>query len=167
MKLLVIGEQPLEEEDIEELKRRMPTYHLGDMQLRILQSSSGGGAIDPEMNKATLQLMNQMEESSQRLDEKDKRIIYLEQRLTRMIQDTIPIVSIGEEVGTLFPELERLAYAPTVSSDLRGGSDTLDIFLVRWRDNVSQQTRKAEEAKLSGFLKKRIDSEELQIIDVE
>ncbi len=167
LKLLVIGPNPLEPEEIDELKNRMPEYGLDDLQLNIIQSTSGGTAVDPALGTATLQLMTQMEERSKVISEKDKRILMLEAQLEGLLADTVPIVSIGEEVGEVFPDLERLAYAPTISSDLKGGADTLDIFLVRWRDGLPKREKEEEGTRLRNFLKKRIDSEELQLIDVE
>ncbi len=71
---------------------------------------------------------------------------------------------ISKEVKILHPEIEQLAYAPSVQMT-ETGLDTIPTFLISWKTGIGRSTKRKKTEVLGSWLQERLDLDTTQIIE--
>ena len=93
-------------------------------------------------------------------DLKDQQIEILQMRLDSIRTDTIPIYKLGKEAKILFPNLKKIGFAKSVSSDFESGTKQIPTLLVKW----SKRPSTIDKSKLEKWVAEKFDLNEIELI---
>lgn len=85
---------------------------------------------------------------------KDEKISYLEKevnKLSKYVKKDIPFKDISKEVSINYDGLKSFSYANKIVSDFKK-TDTIPEFNVQWKDDIPEEERKKDSAKLKKWL---------------
>ncbi len=108
-------------------------------------------------------------QNQQVLKEKENEIQRLRNQLEQLkkLKGTEEILQIGNEIKTLFPEIDEMNYAPMlVVKEGNVLSDTIPTLVVHWKKNFASYYRKKKLQTLSRYLKTRMKLDTLRILEV-
>lgn len=100
--------------------------------------------------------------------DKDRRIEILEQELSKMsnlADGMIPFDEISAEARANYSGLASLGFAYTLQTDFNT-TDTIPLFEVRWKEDMSKRQRREEMSKLSNWLQIRLKNKKIQIREI-
>lgn len=150
---LVIYGNKLPQEEIEELKEKLPEYGLENTNLIIHQGVDDSDLRNEVKNLTELYAQNQKIISSrdESIKEKEERIKELEAQLEKHNQ--VPFVQISKEAQINYNGLARLGYAKQISTNF-DRVDTLHVFTAKWYDSIPEVS--SQELLLKEWLKTRL-----------
>ncbi len=93
-------------------------------------------------------------------DLKDQQIELLQMRLDSIQTDTIPIYKLGKEAKILFPNLKKIGFAKSVSSDFKSGTKRIPTLLVKW----SRKPTTTDKKKLEEWVAEKFDLSEIELV---
>ena len=159
---------PIDTHLIAHARNKMPDYDLTRTKLIVHQGYT------PESNSVdmqTIQLLNQnlktgiIEDLYNRneaaLRNKDEKIKLLEDELTRIQKDKIPVADIYKELKTQHPNITRFAALPCVVFNAeKGRQDTMLLAYASYQ----RKPKKDELARLSNWLKVRTNADSVKVV---
>lgn len=146
--LLLVG-QPLTQNVVDSLKKRMPLYDLENTKLEIRQGLDAKQEIDLAQIKASI-----LEDVF-----KQEKTDSLPQPVNKLEQQ---IPDISKELKTLYPNISQYALTNTVFVNLDSTKkDTITLFTIKTDKPFSQ----SEKLKLSTWIKQRIGSDSVKLVD--
>ena len=160
IELVIIGEERIPENVIRTWNSQKQKYsELQNTDLRVVQ----GGSDEMETR---FRYVNELYESKKaELLDKDRRIEILEEELAQvsgLAEGMIPFEEITAEARTIYDGLAGIGYAYTLQTDF-SKTDTIPVFEIRWKEDVSEQNRQEELKKLSEWLRIRLKNDRVQI----
>lgn len=163
--IFVMGE-PITEEIQQQLGNRMAEFGLSNTRLKFHQPKDVTTDIAGKLsNEVRVGIIEDIYRNNEKLlAEKEKRISALEKRIIKFKKDSIPMKGISREVKILHPEINRLAYAPTVQMT-ENGLDTIPTFLISWNSGVGSSTRSQKKEVLGIWLQERLALDTTQIVE--
>lgn len=96
------------------------------------------------------------------IKEKDEKIRLLEQQLSRLSENSIPLYQVGEEAQVLFSALEELSYSDRIRTNFKA-LDTVRIFQFNWYDSIPRKTVREQDPRLRSWLKTRLQLDTLRV----
>lgn len=159
LELYLIG-KPVPQSRIDEWTNLLNnTEKLEDVSLRIYQGADNSGELTQRISgnvKADI-LSELYVNNEQRLRDKDERITFLENEITKMsIQlEGIPFQNISEEMKVTFEGLAGFGYANRIQNDFTK-IDTIAVFTTRWTNDISSRDKSSAKAKMASILKMRL-----------
>lgn len=163
IELVFMGNETIPENIIDTWNSQKNEFSkLTDCSLRIIQ---GANSADVDQFK----YVNELYESQKsELLGKDDRIKLLESELTRLKKLTvnqIPFVEISAEARANYENLLALSYSQTITTDFNT-LDTIPVFEVKWKPEVTQDQKQKDVGKLTEWLKLRLKDNEIQLKEV-
>jgi len=98
------------------------------------------------------------------LTNKDNRIDFLERELRKLKFKEIRFKEISKEVKINYNEIKKISYSNRVSTNFTT-IDTLPVINVVWNENIPDDVKKEDMAKLEEWLKYRLKIDTLLILD--
>ena len=163
--IFIMGE-PIAKQMKQQLEKTMLDVGLENTVLKIHQpkdvSSDLAGKLSKEVRVGILEDLYKRNEDL--IAKKNDRIIRLENQVIQYQKDAIPIKGLSEEVATLYPNISRLAYAPTL--EMNGAKiDTIPTFIMEWKEGQSSSSKLKDQAILQTWLKQRLELDTLRIVE--
>jgi Leucine-rich repeat (LRR) protein len=96
---------------------------------------------------------------------KDQKIIYLEEKVTKLSKlekDIIPFEDICAEAKINYDKIKTLSYSNTFVSNF-SKIDTLAVFNVTWEENMTDDFKEKEKTKLFNWLKYKLKLDTLVV----
>ena len=159
--------EPLDNERLEELEKRLPNYNLPDARLLVRQGYNGEDTLDmAAIEKMNLQMRSGIIEDLYKKNEeimrgKDDQIRLLEEEILRMRAREVPIADFAEEVKVINDNIQELSVSPAVLSQVDSARfDTLHLAFAHFK----RRPRKAEIKQLTDWLKVRIKTDKLRLV---
>ncbi len=121
------------------------------------------GELSQELRVGIIEEM--FEKNEERLKEKEIQIIALQAELDLLQKANIPFEDIREELKVEYKEIDKLAYAPSIETDMQQRMDTIPTFMVSWKEPITLMHRANQQAKLQEFLKVRLKLDTCRVID--
>lgn len=153
IEMYMIGKE-VPEDTVAKWRKKMPNYGLQNAVLNVYGNEVDHNQAEEDINIITGRLQANLraellediyEKNEEIIEDKDERILALENKLLEMRSEQIQIESIGQELKIQFKNLERVSYAKSIQTDFSGAVDTIPTFLVQWkRTSPSRQCRKDE-----------------------
>jgi uncharacterized hydrophobic protein (TIGR00271 family) len=148
------------------IKKKMPEYDLEDTKLVIHQlkdnSEEIAGKLTAEVKTSILEELYR--KNQELLNDKEKYIHTLENELLKIKSDTIPFNAIKKEVHIQYPDIEKLSFGKTVSTDFTNQQDTIPLFFVKWHKTTSSKTIEKEKEALEKWLRVRLNDEHIKVV---
>lgn len=159
LELYLIG-KPVPQSRIDEWTNLLNnTEKLEDVSLRIYQGADNSGELTQRISgNVKADILSELYVSNeQRLRDKDERITFLENEITKMsIQlEGIPFQNISEEMKVTFEGLAGFGYANRIQNDFTK-IDTIVVFTTRWTNDISSRDKSSAKAKMASILKMRL-----------
>ncbi len=149
--------------EIDGWKVKMQEMGLIDTELRIQQGD------DSEIRQQVQDLQDLYSQNQkiitsrdESIKEKDEKIRLLENQLSRINENSIPLYQLGEEAKVLFPALQELSYSDMIKTNFKS-IDTLRVFQFNWYDSIPRKTIREENPKLRAWLKARLKLDTLRV----
>ncbi|MDP6909672.1 MAG: hypothetical protein QF371_09205, partial [Flavobacteriales bacterium] len=163
---IFIMNEPITRQTQEQLEHRMLAEGLENTILQIHQPKDVTNDIAGKLSKEVrVGILEDLYKKNERfIAEKDSVIQQLKARVTAYQRDSIPLAGISKEILILYPQLERISYAPSV--EMRNSKlDTLATFLVKWKNGTSRSAKREKRQVLDTWLKQRLELDTLRIIE--
>lgn len=164
--IYVLGE-PIEENEIERLSSRMPTYGLENVTLRVHQAGTSEmqmGKLSQEVRSGIIEDLYKRNEEL--LREKDSTIQILSSRINQIEGDSIPYTSLKDELQVQYPMLRAFSFARVIESSFDGSVDTIPTVFLKW--SVSQNSeftsQRAKEQRIQNWLRIRLKEPNLVVV---
>ena len=159
--------EPVNDDKLLELEKRLPNYHLPKARLVVRQGYNGNDSLDlAAVEKMNLQMRSGIIEDLYKKNEeilrgKDDRIRLLEEEILRMRAREVPIADFAEEVKVINDNIQELSVSPAVLSQVDSARfDTLHLAFAHFK----RRPRKAEIKQLTDWLKVRIKTDKLRLV---
>jgi uncharacterized hydrophobic protein (TIGR00271 family) len=158
IQVTVVG-APLSDEMVKHLQAQLPENGLPDTELRVIQNQSGiaqaaGVSTSPSVAQAPVESAG-----------KDKIIEDLNRRIAALTDKNTLLDQASKEVGVLFPEVESFSWGDLLVKDAaKIDPQKVYTILVKWKAGGK---READKARLSVFLKLRLQTENLSVVAIE
>lgn len=157
--------QPVIDEWITELKS---IDKLEDSNLRIYQGTDQSGELAEKISDdlKTDILSELYVNNEQRIRDKNERIEFLEEEITKMKvkEQGIPFQEVSEELKISYEGIERFGYSKQIITNFEQ-IDTLPVFHISWANKVRTRDRQAHQAKIAELLKVRLKLDTLRVIE--
>jgi hypothetical protein len=105
------------------------------------------------------------------IKEKEDRIRLLESELSKFYDVQVPFKTVSEEAKIIYEGIEQMSYYKQISTSFNkldsihfDKMDSIDVFSVKWKDNVKRKIKEKQELKLRLWLKKRLELDTLKVI---
>lgn len=146
----LVGE-PLSQNVIESVTAQLPSYGLEHTKLSVLQADENNG----KLNFTTIQ-----KSYSEILDEKNKTIAAMEQRLASFqTVDTLAVSDISKEVSFIENNISSVSLSKQISYDTKGvAQDTNVVVVIK-----PAKSGKIDTSKISEWLKTRLKTDKINI----
>ena len=163
--IFVMGE-PISEDVQNSLGNRMAEFGLSNTSLRFHQPKDVTNEIAGKLsNEVRVGIIEDIyRHNEELLVEKEQQIASLENRINAFKKDSIPMEGISREVKILHPEIDKLAYAPSVQMT-ETGLDTIPTFLISWKSGIGRSTKRKKKEVLGSWLKERLALDTTQIVE--
>lgn len=163
--IFMMGE-PIAEQTKKHLEKTMLDEGLENTVLKIHQpkdmSSDIAGKLSKEVRVGILEDLYKRNENL--IEEKNERIIKLENQILQYQKDVIPFEGLSNEMSTLYPNIQRMSYS--VSLEMNGSKiDTIPTFILGWEKNQSLKSKANDKTVLETWLKQRLQLDTLRIIE--
>ncbi|MCB9266996.1 MAG: TIGR00341 family protein [Lewinellaceae bacterium] len=159
--------EPVGDDKLLELEKRLPNYHLPKARLVVRQGYNGNDTLDlAAVEKMNLQMRSGIIEDLYKKNEeilrgKDDRIRLLEEEILRMRAREVPIADFAEEVKVINENVQELSVSPAVLSRIDSARfDTLHLAFAHFK----RRPRKAEIKQLTDWLKVRVKTDRLRLV---
>ncbi len=149
----IFYQQKLQEAGIEDVKINIiPTSEIDLEKITNLEAQVS------EVNQGLQEKINNAQNAQ---DLKDQQIERLQMRLDSIQTDTIPIYELGKEAIILFPNLKKIGFAKSVSSDFKSGTKRIPTLLVKW----ARKPTTADRNKLEKWVEEKFDISEIELVN--
>lgn len=159
--------EPVGEERLQELEKRLPDYNLPDARLVVRQGYNGEDSLGlAAIERMNLQMRAGIIEDLYKKNEeilrgKDDRIRLLEEEILRMRAREAPIADLAEEVKAINKNVQELSVSPAVLSRIDSARfDTLHLAYAHFK----RRPRNSEVKQLEDWLKARVKTEKLRLV---
>lgn len=159
--LNTFGLDPLPDEAIDLLKSRLKSYAaLSNTRLEINQQQRSNQLLiqqrymDELRYRDSLDLLNK----NKKIDQLSSRIVELESKTLEQIDFN----KISQEVRIFDDQIVRISYANTIISSLES-VDTVPVFSVQWRDNLTDEEKNSSQQKLLKWLKFKLNNQSFEL----
>ncbi len=145
------------------------------VKLRIFQAKDNTALMQQKLENIDRRLRQQIKsdlleelyrKNEQLLADKDKRIAFLENEITRIKADSIPVIDIYKELLINYPRIEELGFARGVYCMNDSTVDTIPTLLVKWKYRTNYYYRKASEKKIARWLKIRLHLDTAKVVEI-
>jgi hypothetical protein len=154
----------IDEEAIDELKKRLDLHHLKETELIVQQGYIKEKEIDLAAMSQQLKtgiVENLYKENQVILQNKDKRIKLLESELVKIKSKEIPMADLANEVKNINGNIRQFSLSATVLSDVDSMTfDTLVLAYVEFK----KRPKKIENEQLEGWLKARLKVKKIKLV---
>ena len=163
--IFIMGE-PIADQTKKQLERVMLEKGIENTVLKIHQPKDVSGDIAGKLSKEVRVgiLEDLYKRNEDLIAEKDKQIKQLQQQVFDYEKSAIPLSGLSKEVSTLYPNVNKLAYA--VSVEMNGTKvDTIPTFLLRWNAGQESASKSNDKKVLRTWLKQRLELDTLRIVE--
>lgn len=101
-----------------------------------------------------------IEERDTYLRNKEDKIRYLENQLSKIIQKQIPFLKLSEEAKINYDGIKEIGFSNKIVTNYKD-VDTIPVFTVKWMDSISNQKKIIQEQKMKAWLKTRLNLDTL------
>lgn len=138
---------------------------LRDSELNVIQGSDPSTHLAQSMSgEIKFEILEDLYVKNEELiKNKDNQINFLESELRKLKFKEIRFKEISKEVKINYNEIKKISYSNRVSTNFTT-MDTLPVINVVWNENISDETKKEDMAKLEEWLKYRLKMDTLLII---
>lgn len=132
--------------------------------LIIRQGSSSNDQASAEIGlKMGKELLGEMiAKKDEEITLKNKIIDSLSNEIQFLTSDSESFVSISPEIKINYPELESISFAKTLRSNFNG-LDTLNVFTLKWNNNLSFSQILEKEKRLKEWLSLKLDEQSIEL----
>ena len=160
IEVVCMGDEAIPDNVIRTWRAQKNNYsRLIDTDLIVVQ----GGKDDTEER---YQFINELYESKKaELQTKEAQIALLEEELAvaqKMSEKQIPFSEISAEAKANYEELNNLSFSYQITTDF-SKTDTVPVFMVRWKEGISSENLNKEHQKLTKWLRLRLKDSTLQV----
>jgi polyhydroxyalkanoate synthesis regulator phasin len=147
------------------------TKNLGGTKLNVYQGDDQSGELAAKISGDLKQdILEDLYVNNQKeLKDKDLRIEFLENEITKLKIDEIEFANLSKEVKLNYDKLKSFSYSKRVFANFSevdtvpGTIDTIPVFEVEWDRRVSSRTKQENSEKLANWLKFKLDLDTLLI----
>jgi uncharacterized hydrophobic protein (TIGR00271 family) len=162
IEVVCMGDERIPDNVVQTWKAQMQGYsELKEAELKIVQ----GGRTDSENE---LRYVSELYESKKaELLNKDERIRLLEEELSQMsslAEGMVPFEEISAEARASYEDLAGLSFAYTIETDF-SKTDTIPVFVVRWKDGVRKRDQREALPRLTNWLKTRLKNDKIRVYE--
>ncbi|WP_224483820.1 DUF389 domain-containing protein [Robertkochia aurantiaca] len=158
LELVYMGEQ-IPDNVVETWRSQMENYPALKNTDLIIKGGDDGDTEDK------FQYVNELYETKkQEIANKEQQIAVLEQeveRLRRYAYNDVPFEDISQEIKINFDRISELGFANEIVTNF-AKTDTIPVFFVKWKGNVSNKQKKADMEKLAAWLKVRTKNDSIR-----
>ncbi len=148
------------------LQQKLKDFYLENTQLKIYQSKDKSdeiaGKLSAEVKSGILEEIYQKNEKL--LNDKDAKIEFLEDELVKLRSDTIPFTAIMNEMNVQYPNVIKMSYGKTVSTNFKAERDTTPTFFIHWKSQLEDDVVAKEKASLEKWLKVRLSNDKAKVV---
>jgi len=179
VQVTVLGD-PLSAEMVKHLQAQLPEFGLPNTELKVIQSSAaqaqaeqGSAAFQPgtslpsqaqEPQAAPPSRAAQESLAARGSDAEDRTIEELRAQVAALTDRDLLLSQVSKEVGVLFPEVSSLSWGDLLVKESEAvDPEKVYTVLVKWRQG---QGSAAEKAKLGVFIRLRLKTENVSIVDL-
>lgn len=156
IKIALIGD-PIDQDLRARWQNMLRDFDLDEVRLDIREPLDYSEAIEEMRSENRMSSMEQMRAFYERqIETRDSTITTLETALDHTVGVFGDFSLLTSEVKTLYPEMERLAFANFFESDFSGKTDTIPTLVVNWQDATPQAKRQLNAERLSSWLEVRL-----------
>ena len=98
------------------------------------------------------------------IQNKNARIVFLENRLIGITRDTLPLQSLKKELAVQYPRIEQFAFAKTIELNDLNRYDTIPTILVNWKKGTYNSHIRLKAKTLEKWLKIRLELDTLRVV---
>lgn len=164
IEVAILGQEQVPENIINTWRTKKNTYRwLKEADLKVLQ----GGKDDSEEKFNYVSELYEAKKAE--LLSKDEKIRVLEEEvagLNKNVSKQIPFQAIAAEAQTNYEELNALGFSYRIQTDFKS-LDTVPVFDVQWKTEVTSEAKTNAQAKLTEWLKLRIQDSTLIVREVQ
>jgi uncharacterized hydrophobic protein (TIGR00271 family) len=163
IKIFVYGNK-LSNNDIEQWKSRLPKYNLHNATLLFHQGVDDSDIRHKIKNLTDLYAQNQklINTRDETIKEKEDKIKFLEDEISKYFDNQIPFLQISEEAQINYTGLAKISYAKLISTNFKT-VDTIAVFETKWYDSVANT--KTQKLQLEKWLKMRLKLDTLIVTE--
>jgi uncharacterized hydrophobic protein (TIGR00271 family) len=140
------------------------TDKLAGSKLHIYQGTDQSGELAEKISGTLKQdILEDLYVNNQKeLEDKDLRIEFLENEITKLKIDEIEFATLSKEVQLNYDKLKSFSYSKRVMTNF-AKIDTIPVFEVDWDRSVNSRTRKENNDKIANWLKFKLKLDTLLI----
>lgn len=159
--ITLVGAPVAEDSLLVALDSRLEQYHLAGTRLRVIQ---GGATTAGDFKEASAGMLREMYSFTQTtIASQQESIDSLRGVIYRMHRTDSMGLTLAPELRVIFPDVERIAIAHTVVTDVAtGGADTVNLALTAFREPVDTATM----SRLTDYLRARLRLSDLDVLPV-
>jgi len=158
------------EDTIKKWKSQMRSYGLEKAQLLVFDNNDNStkdmdvlaGKLQQTLKTEVLESLYQTNRGQ--IEDKDRRIEYLENELLRLGKNQMRMKSISRELKIQYDGLEKVSFANSIESSFSDRLDTIPTLLVKWNTEVSEHIRRENERKICDVMRLRMELDTLRVI---
>lgn len=132
-------------------------YGLGHVEIDVREPKDFSKAIEALREENRMNSMAQLREFyEQQIEQRDSLIIRLQQRVQLSNEEVADFALLASEVKSLYPELDKVAFANFYETDFDSPVDTVATLMVDWSEDLPQPERRPLAERISNWLKVRM-----------
>lgn len=158
---IVMFGEPVPEELIEDWRKKLSIYDLGNCELKIIQAKNFGDSESEEVNK----LLDVFTKSQNELDNQYQVISSLEEELARRSSNQVEVIKLARELRIIYDQIEQFGYSQMLLTNFKR-TDTLNLVHLYWKQGVAPSAFEIEQNKVKEILKMRLNSENVEILNL-
>jgi hypothetical protein len=98
------------------------------------------------------------------LEKRQQQIDSLQQQVTTIMSDTLPLKSLRKEININYPDIQKISISEAWETDFDKYQDTITIVLTNWKRGIRTSQKRREEAKLGEWLKTRMGLDTIKVV---
>lgn len=151
----------------QKLISKLPEYNLKNVKLKIYQSKDNSNELASKLSKEvrTGILEDIYKKNELLIEDRNKKIKFLESQLNLSSISSIPFNSLKKEIKIHYPEVVAMDYGKTIGTDFKEKQDTISTFLIRWNKNLSEKVKQEKKSTLQSWLQVRLEDDKLRVIN--
>lgn len=158
LEVFMIGE--VVTEDVQKAwENSLGKYGLEDVSIKVSQSK--GGISDDHLSSEFIEDLYR--DKDIQLHQKDDKISFLENELSKYRKNDVPLLEIEEEIKINYDKIDRLSYSESIVLNFDGKADTVPTFMVKWEEGYVRSKEDSE--RLVKWLELRLDVDSPKIIN--
>lgn len=105
-----------------------------------------------------------IEERDSNLRNKEDKISFLENEITKLKQSHIPFLKLSEEAKINYDGIKKISFSNKFVTNFKS-VDTIPVFSVKWADTIPKSKKKIQQQKMKDWLKTRLSLDTLVVTD--